>query len=205
MRVSHVKQGEYDWHCLRQSKVTGTRLKSALGSPKVQQTLMYELLAERMTEPQIVDINSAAITHGKESEPLARRALEKETGYKFDEVGMLISTEMDYFGVSPDGVYFQDGVLIGGLETKCPNSKKHIEYLDKAEIPPEYIHQVKAPFLLCDSLEWWVFASYDDRNYELPIFQKTFYRADYVEIENDKAKLKAFLDMVDDKHLRLTF
>jgi hypothetical protein len=205
MRVSHVKQGEYDWHCLRQGKVTGTSLKSALGTPAVQTTLMYKLLAGRMTEPQIVDLNSAAVTRGNEMEPLARKAMEKRSGYKFDEVGMLIATEMDNFGVSPDGVYFEDGVLIGGLETKCPNSAKHIEYLDKAVIPAEYKHQVMAPFLLSDSLEWWIFASYDDRNYELPIFERTFYRADYIDLEKDKAKLSAFLKMVDEKHMQLTF
>ena len=55
-----VEQGSYEWHKLRQGCVTGTTLKSALGTPKVQETLLNKLVAERMTEPQIDEINSKA-------------------------------------------------------------------------------------------------------------------------------------------------
>lgn len=199
------EQGSYEWHLLRQGKVTGTSLKSALGTPKVQETLMYKLISERMTEPKIDDINSEAVQHGKDYEHLAIRALSDFKGMKFDDVGMLIDDSLDHYGVSPDGCVFVDGVLVGGCEVKCPNSKKHIEYLIKDEIPKEYMHQIKAPFLLCPTLKFWVFASYDDRNYEKPLFSKTFIREEYSELNDDKLKLVNFLSMVEVKHLELTF
>jgi hypothetical protein len=88
---------------------------------------------------------------------------------------------------------------------KCPNSKKHIEYLIKDEIPKEYEHQVKAPFLLCPTLKFWVFASFDDRNYETPLFTKTFNRDQYLELDGDRKELSVFLDRVNEQHMALTF
>lgn len=202
MQISNVEQGSYEWHVLRQGKVTGTTLKSALGTPKVQQTLRYKLIAERMTEPQIDDINTPAIAHGKELEPLARKAASELLGLEFDEVGMLIDGD---FGLSPDGVFFESGEVVGGIEIKCPNSKKHIEYLMLDEIPSEYLHQVKAPFLISDKIQWWVFVSFDDRNYERPIMVKTLNRADYLELEADRNALDEFLKSVSDQHESLTF
>lgn len=205
MQVNNCEQGSYEWHLLRQGKVTGTSLKSALGSPKVQDTLMYKLIAERMTEAKIDDLNSEAVQHGKDYESMAIKAVSKEKGIEFSEVGMLLDGELEHYGVSPDGCVFVDGVLVGGVEVKCPNSKKHIEYLIKDEIPKEYEYQVKAPFLLCPTLKFWVFASFDDRNYETPLFTKTFNRDQYLELDGDRKELSVFLDRVNEQHMALTF
>ena len=205
MKIINVEQGSHDWHLLRQSKVTGTRLKSALGSPSVQATLLHELVAERMTEVQIDDFNSAAVDRGIAMEPIARRAVIAETGINFVETGMLLSDYIDGFGLSPDAVYFEDGVVVGGLEIKCPGSKKHVEYLCDNTLPKEYCHQVKAPFILDDSVQWWYFASFDDRNYERPLFITKATREDFADIDADRAKLCKFLESVNTAHLALTF
>ena len=205
MRKVDVEQGSYEWHCLRQGKVTGTTLKSALGSPKVRQTLLYKLVAERMTEPQIADISSPDVIRGQELEPMARKAVVKKTGIEFTETGMLISDELPDFGISPDSIFEQDGKVVGGLEIKCPGSKKHIEYLIDGNVPKDYFHQVKAPFVMSDDIQWWYFASFDDRNYELPLFIKKVCRKDLEEIEADRTELKSFLSDVEDAHTGLTF
>lgn len=205
MRIDRCEQGSYEWHLLRQGKVTGTSLKSALGSPKVQDTLMYKLIAERMTEAKIDELNSEAVQHGKDYERMAIKAVSNATNKEFEDVGMLIDSSFEHYGVSPDGCYFKDGVLVGGVEVKCPNSKKHIEYLIVDEIPKEYFPQVKAPFLLCPTLEFWTFASFDDRNYERPLFQKTFTRQEYTELNSDRAELETFLNRVHQQHMDLTF
>lgn len=205
MRVIDVEQGVYDWHVERQGKVTGTTLSSALGTPKVQETLLYKLIAERMTEPQITDINSAAVTRGKEIEPLARKAASAHLGIDFEETGMLVSDDIPGFGLSPDGIVISGNKVVGGIEIKCPDSKKHIEYLIKGELPKEYADQVKAPFILSDDIEFWYFVSFDDRNYECPIFVLKLTRDDFPTIASDRKKLMAFLASVESAHSALTF
>lgn len=205
MQIIEIDQGSYEWHCLRQGKVTGTTLKSALGTPKVQATLMYKLIADRMTEPQITDINSAAVERGNEMEPIARRASTEATGLEFAETGMLLADDVESFGLSPDAIYMDGGAVVGGLEIKCPDSKKHVEYLINNAVPKEYIDQVKAPFILDDSVQWWYFASFDDRNYERPLFLKKVERKDFPTIDEDREKLRKFVAMVHHTHMGLTF
>jgi len=205
MQRVDIEQGSYEWHCMRQGLVTGTTLKSALGTPKVQETLTYKVISERMTEPQIEDINSAAVSRGNELEPIARRVVAIETGINFIETGMLVSDSILGFGFSPDAIVEEGGKVIGGLEIKCPGSKKHIEYLMGGILPKEYADQVKAPFLMSDDIEFWYFASYDDRNYEKPLFLLRLTRSSFPDIEADREKLKKFISTANEKHANLTF
>lgn len=204
-RKIDVEQGSFEWHLLRQGVVTGTTLKSALGSPKVQETLLYKLVAERMTEVQIDGLNSPQIARGRESEPLAIKAVMQHTGLEFAATGMLENTAIEGFRLSPDGIYERGVTIAGGVEVKCPDSKKHVEYLLNDEIPKEYLDQVKAPFVLSDEIEFWYFASFDDRNYQAPLFIKKATRADFPSIEADRRKLAQFVQLVNEKHLALTF
>jgi len=200
-----IEQGTHEWHVLRHGKLTGTTLKSALGSAKVQESLLYKLIADRMTEPQIYEINSQAVTRGQEIEPIARKAVIAHTGIEFTETGMLISDEIPSFGFSPDGIFEENGKVVGGLEIKCPDSKKHVEYLINGGIPKEYIEQVKAPFLVSDDIEWWVFASFDDRNYERPLHIHKVGRSDFPTIEQDRKTVADFMAKVEAEHTNLTF
>lgn len=214
----NLEQGSLEWHQERAGRVTGTSLKSALGAKyslktgwsvgdkKQQKTLSYELIAERMTEVQIVELNTAAVERGRELEPFAIEAARKETGESYEDCGMLICDDMQDFGFSPDSVVKKGGLIIGGLETKCPSSKKHIEYLVNNEVPSEYFWQVLAPFICSDDVEWWDFASYDDRNYEKPLFITRVNRCDIEDmVEKAKLELDSFLKYVCEKHEELVF
>lgn len=206
MHKVDIEQGSYEWHCMRQGIVTGTTLKSALGTTKVQNTLMYKIISERMTEPQIDDINSAAITRGREMEPIALRVVSKNLDIDFATTGMLFSDRFDGFGFSPDAIFESDGEIVGGLEIKCPGSKKHIEYLIDGGLPKEYADQVRSPFLMSDKVEWWYFVSFDDRNYERPLHIIKLTRIDFEkELPEQRTKLQGFLNRVDTKHAELTF
>lgn len=200
-----IEQKSFEWLKARAGNVTGTSLSSALGTPAVQKTLMYSLIADRMTEVQMSDLSTPAIDRGNELEPFAIRATQDETGIQFIETGLLLDDKYPRFSISPDGIVEEDGVIVGGIETKCPNSKKHVEYLMKNEIPKEYLHQVKAPFIMSDDVKYWVFASFDDRNYERPLFVKTVTRDDFDDIDECREKLFKFLDVVNDGHMDLTF
>lgn len=215
-----LEQGSLEWHIERAGRVTGTSLQSALGAKyskpkklwtlgdkKVQETLSYTLISERMTEVQIVELNTPAVERGRELEPFAIKAVSKLKNINFVECGMLISENTQEFGFSPDAVFKgSNDVIVGGLETKCPSSKKHIEYLIKNEIPSEYYWQVLSPFICSDKVLWWDFASYDDRNYECPLFYKRVNRSD-VEDHVNKAKdiLTEYLKEVRVTHENLVF
>ena len=200
-----IEQKSFEWLKARAGNVTGTSLSSALGTPAVQKTLMYSLIADRMTEVQMSDLSTPAIDRGNELEPFAIRATQDETGIQFTETGLLLNDAYQRYSISPDGIVEEGGVIVGGIETKCPNSKKHVEYLMKNEIPKEYLHQVKAPFIMSDDVKYWVFASFDDRNYERPLFVKTVTRDDFDDIDECRAKLLKFLDVVNEGHMDLTF
>jgi len=200
-----IEQKSIEWLKARHGNVTGTSLASALGTPAVQRTLLYSLVADRMTEVQPSDLSSPAIERGNELEPFAIKAAEAESGIDFIETGLLLDDKYPRFSISPDGIFEEDGVVVGGIETKCPNSKKHVEYIMKDAIPKEYLHQVKAPFVMSDDVKFWLFVSFDDRNYERPLFIKTVTREDFTDIDECRAKLLEFLDVTNDAHMELTF
>ena len=215
-----LEQGSLEWHIERAGRVTGTSLQSAvgakyskpkdkwtLGDKKVQKTLSYSLISERMTEVQIVELNTVAVERGRELEPFAIKAVSKLKNIIFEECGMLISDDIKEFGFSPDAVFKNSkGVIVGGLETKCPSSKKHIEYMIENKIPSEYYWQVLSPFICSDDVLWWDFASYDDRNYECPLFTIRINRPDIEEhINQAKDILISYLQEVRITHENLVF
>jgi len=219
MHKLNVEQGSLEWHDERFGSVTGTRLQSAigakwdarkscwkLGDEKVQNTLMYELLSERMSQNEVVELNTSAVIRGKELEPFAIKAASNEREIEFTECGMLICDWVGNLKFSPDAIHEVGGVIVGGLETKCPNGKKHVEYLLNDEVPREYFWQVIGPMILSDSVKWWDFASYDDRNYERGLFIIRTYRCDVEDLINESRKvLLKFLGKVDEVHMGLTF
>jgi len=207
MKIINLEQGSLEWLRFKAGKVSGTSLKDAVGSPKVRDTFTNRLLAERMTETVNEELNTSAVLHGVETEPLALKAVIKETGTPFETIGMIAPDDIENYAISPDAIcYNRVGVIEGGLEIKCPNSKKHIEYIRKGVVPKEYWHQVLAPFLCDDSINWWCFASFDDRNYERPLFMVQVCRNEIeTEILEAKVKLLEFLATVDEEYYNLTF
>jgi len=199
-----MEQGTIEWHKARLGIVTSTSLKSAIGAGGPQNTLMYELISERMSEQIFDDFTSTAMTHGNNTEDIARRVACKTLGFNFEKTGILLSTIIKGLGLSPDGIFRQSDKIIGGIEIKCPNSKKHVEYLIKGDIPKEYDYQFLTPFVLSDDIEWWVFMSYDYRNYNRPEFyihvDREFVQDRVIKIRKD---LNTFLNKVNDRHFEL--
>ena len=204
MRISHVEQGSVEWHNLRQGKVTGSRLTRAVGSKAVQKTFLRELVSERMTEPDIDGFTNKAMEWGNTWEPKAVQESADLREIDFEVCGMMLSDEIENFAVSPDAVYYEDGKIIGGLETKCPNSDTHVGYLLDGIVPKKYEWQVYSPFIVSDDVQWWDFASYDPRNYSRPIFITRVKRSDVEkEIAKGKETLIKFLDEVKKAYISL--
>lgn len=201
------EQRTFEWHLARRGMVTGTTLHRATDTPAKQKTFSYELVSQMMTDPLIVDLNTAAVVRGRELEPVALKAASEHLGVVFEETGFLLSETIKGFGLSPDGIIRNDeGKIVGGIEMKCPDSKKHVQYMIQNELPSEYKFQVYAPFVADDDVQSWYFVSFDDRNYERPLWVTEIRREDIQEdVDKIRIKLVKFIEQVKQLHENLTF
>lgn len=178
MLITGVVQGSYDWRKLRAGMVTGTRLDSVMGSSWDRTNLIAELIAEEGTETSKEGRVTPEMERGSAEEAFAIKAYEEKTGQKVHKVGMCLSSEFDWFGVSPDGLIKDNGKFRGGIEVKSPDSKTLIMYKmanmipdlkfsanrrSFLGVPADYKWQVVAQFLANEDLEWLDFIVWDPR------------------------------------------
>lgn len=112
----NAPQGSDEWATARRGRITGSKFKVARdklknGTPTGKATLYARDVArERMGGTAASVFVNAAMRFGTEQEPLAREAYETMTGNLVQEVGFA-ATDCGFFGVSPDGLIDDDGVL----------------------------------------------------------------------------------------------
>lgn len=110
------EQGSPEWLAARRGVVTGSRFKDARdklkGGQPSKACIAYarDLARERCGGTAPSKFQNAAMRTGTEQEPLARLAYEARTGNLVEEVGFF-TTEDGVFGLSPDGLIDDDGVL----------------------------------------------------------------------------------------------
>ena len=163
-----MKQSSADWYTVKRGIPSASafhRIVKSDGSPSSARTgyikqLIGEILGEQEYSPTafsdrgLMRPHTAAMAHGKNTEPAARQfyALEKNCYVK--QVGF-VTTDDHRFGCSPDGLIGANG----GLELKCPQEKAHFQYLGKGELPVRYKAQVHGQIIVCE-LDWVDFMSY---------------------------------------------
>ena len=157
-----MEQRSNEWFKLRLGTITGTRLKEVFKSNNLP--LIDELIAEELTglTPPPIYVNDA-MQRGIDLEPVAMELYIKETFVEVETPAFVRHSDLDFIGFSPDGLVKEDDKYVGGVEIKCPSSKKHIEYIRINKIPNEYKYQVISYFINCPDLEYVDFISYDDR------------------------------------------
>ncbi|MEK7992873.1 MAG: lambda exonuclease family protein [Planctomycetota bacterium] len=209
MQEIKVEQGTYEWQQLRLGRVTGTRLADAIGSPKVQNTLMCELIAEQLTEQGKDVVVNASMERGQVEEGFARKAYEKATGVTVEKTGFFIADHLDSrIGFSPDGIVREGDSIIGGVEIKNPDSKTFVGYLLAGTVPKDYIEQVMMPFLCIPTVQWWDFIAYDsrikiaDKRMLVVRLTREQLAADLAVAETD---LRSFLAKWDETYSKLVF
>lgn len=195
MKVVNVEQGSDLWLDMRLGKITGTRLKSAVGSPVVREGLIYELIAEEMSgQMEKIWVNDA-MRWGTEHEEEAVRAYESATGINTEVVGFCLSSKRDYLALSPDRLVKSGKKFVGAVEVKCPGTKTFIKYRVNNQIPDEYKWQVTNYFLVVNTLQWLDFVVYDPRikDPRLQLFVKRITREEAQEwIDEAEKKLVKF-------------
>ena len=109
-------QGSPEWLAIRKGIITGSRFKDARdrlksGAPsKACLDYARDLARERCGGVAPSKFQNAAMRTGVEQEPIARSAYERKTGSLVEPVGFF-TTEDGLFGLSPDGLIDDDGVL----------------------------------------------------------------------------------------------
>lgn len=160
MRIINVEQRSEEWLESRTGVITGTRLKSAFATdPK---SLIYELIAERLA-PAKESVATESMERGAQLEEDALVVWESATGYTATTIGFVLHDTYDWLGCSPDALVQENGKYVGAVEVKCPDTKTHVKYMVENKIPSEYKYQVLNYFLVCDTIEWLDFVSYDPR------------------------------------------
>lgn len=161
MKILNVEQRSKEWFEARLGVITGSRAKNIFRSNNL--SFLDELIAERMTGIIEESFTSRAMEHGILFEPEALKTYNERTNSNAQEVGFCIHDNYDWLAVSPDALIFEDNIAVGGVEIKCPSSKKHVEYIRQNKIPNEYKHQVLHYFIVIETLEFLDFVSYDPR------------------------------------------
>ena len=168
MRIHEVQQGSDEWLALRKSYFTGSALGEWLldgdrtkTSRKAWQNAIWNKLGE-LSQDDEPNFPNWAMKRGTELEPLAREAYELHTGFKVTEVGF-ISHDCDGFGVSPDGLIYQElthpeWIAVHGLELKCPVARTMLKWLDAGTLPDEHKLQVHASMAASGLHRWDFFA-----------------------------------------------
>jgi len=198
MKIINIAQGSDIWHEERFRCITGTKMQSAigakysaktkkwtLGDKKIQRTLLLELVSEFQSILEIDDFSNEAMQRGHDLEPISVEKAAKALGVTFESCGMLQSDKHEMFKFSPDAICKENGVIVGGYETKSKAGKKHIEYFEDDRVPPEHLWQCLCPMIMDDCVEWWSFGHYDDRNKINDLFIKKIYRSEYTQFINE--------------------
>jgi len=206
MREVNCQQGSTEWHQMRVGLITGTRVGRVMGKSTTQDTLLAELLANMMSATTDEDgFLSPAMSRGIDLEPEAVALASKELGFDYETLGMMASTDIKGFATSPDGVVRKDGVIVGGIEVKCPNTANHVDYILKDKVPAKYRFQIFAQFLVCDTMEFYHFMSYDPRCVQKPSFYKVVWRKEILEeLEKMEVELRKFIIRLNSQYDILT-
>lgn len=197
------EQGSAEWLLERCGKVTASRIADLMATTRSgfaasRDNYKAQLIAERLTGCVAPSFTNAAMIHGTETEPEARRAYEFFVDRDVQQVGFIPHPSIEMAGASPDGFVADDGLL----ELKCPNTATHIETLLTGRIPDKYHKQMQFQ-MACTGREWCDFASYDNRMPErMRLFVKRVKR-DEEEVSEIETAVRAFLLEIDETLGRL--
>lgn len=195
MKKHNVEQKTAEWHHLRKGKITGTTLKSIMGTPKARQDAIYEIIAERLTVGVEDETDyENAMDRGNRLEPDAIAQFELETGLQVERIGFAEDDTNPFIANSPDG-------LIGdneAVEVKCMGGKNHVKMWLENKIPDDYKWQVVQYFVVNENLQKLYFIGY---NPDIPVHQLHIIEVTREEIlldvENARKSQQSFLQEVD--------
>ena len=190
---NNIDQRSDEWHHIRKGKITGTTLKSIMGSDRARSDAVYDIIAQRLT----IGISSEeenAMDRGIRLEDDAIAAFEFETEKKVEKTGFSESDENPFIANSPDGWIGVDE----GIEIKCPGGKNYVKIWLTDAVPDEYWWQVVQYFIVNEKLGCLYFVAY---NPDIPVHPLHIIEISRKDIEEDirsaKINQDEFLKEVD--------
>ena len=193
--IRDIEQGSVEWEILRSGRATASGLKNILTpnfkirTGEMPYTYMMQILAEQWVGGSLPqEASSFDMEQGIMTEQKARNLFSFVTNKEIEKVAF-IEADDSRFGASPDGI------VIGakeGLELKAPKIITHLKYLDRDEIPEEYVCQIHGS-LYASGFERWHFMSY--RN-GYPPFILTVERDEKI-METIKFALESFFESLE--------
>lgn len=158
-RHNEITQGTEAWYHIRKGKITGTTLKSIMGTPKARKEALYEIIAERLTVGVEMEYENP-MDRGIRLEADAISLFEFETGKKVERTGYCEDDENSLIGYSPDGIIAETDDT-EDIEVKCPGGKNHVKIWLTNEVPEEYHWQMVQGFITNPKLQKRYFVSYN--------------------------------------------
>lgn len=151
-----MEQGSPEWHQIRKGKITGTTLKSIMGTPKARQDAIYELVAESLMIGEESEEYENAMDRGLRLQSDALSSFELEKNLKVQEYGYFEHDTQPRIGYSPDGEISDEE----DIEIKCPLGKNYVKMWLTNLIPEEYFWQVVQAFIVNPKLQKRYFVGY---------------------------------------------
>lgn len=157
VQLHPVEQRSAEWFAKRLGKFTGSQFAALMAGESTETYLGYirEKAWERLTGKAVSTFTNDAMQHGIDTEPQARAYYEFVTDHTVIEQDFITHLELDYVGMSPDGLVGDDGLI----EIKCPQPKTHIEYLASKKVPAKYRWQVQGQLWVANR-KWCDFISF---------------------------------------------
>jgi putative phage-type endonuclease len=156
--IPDLEQGTAEWLAMRKGKPTASRFAEIITAAKGELSkssagYIRELIGECFV-PGFEYFSGNRFTEwGNEHEPEARAAFQAETGLDVRKVGFVLAKD-GVCGCSPDGLIYQGGDYVAGLEIKCPTPKVHIGYVLDGGLPDDYKQQVHGSMAITGLREW---------------------------------------------------
>jgi len=145
----NLEQGTKAWAEVRRGRPTGSNFHKILtpgGKPSKQaRDYMRHLIAELVIGLPLDAPKTSWMERGNELEGEAVCFYEFERDVAVKEVGF-ISTDDGRYGVSPDRLIGDDGLL----EIKCPSPAVHVGYMIYSEVDADYRTQLQGQLLVTE-------------------------------------------------------
>ena len=143
-----IEQGSIEWHQMRLSKVSASRIgdvmaRTKTGTSEKRNRYLMEIVSERLTG-QAIDVPvTAAMQRGIDLEPEARLIVSKTLkDCTITEASVYNHPTIKMACASPDGLIGKYGLL----EVKCQGQLNHTKFLATGKIPKE--HELQMLFQL---------------------------------------------------------
>ena len=196
-KIHDFEQRSPEWYQIRESRITGTSVKSILGDIKLKKTkdainniamIKSSEIVFGMTETDYINFD---MQRGIYQEPSAFRLFQNILSKDFIEVKKVGFISFgEYIGVSPDGITSDNK----GLEIKCPNVENFSKLVITDEIDESHYKQMQLGMLVTGFKSWHYFA------YCVVNGKELYYHR---EIERDESMIDLMIERIGDVVLKI--